>query len=212
VIANVANKGLSDLMVGFKWMLTDDQWNIIATDFAVGKAHVEAQLTQKLHFWEKLPWQLCGMASPDVAQARQCAVRCLRLYDSCDDAAAHHRISVRVLQRGSELRLHVEQFVAGESLAELPSLETEVARLAFIPVCERIIEARASNLRHALREHQKLKSGKGASLGLRLPELFNKIAQAPRNLDDFMVSVLIKPAIVLRSRRSFAKLHHPAMS
>ncbi len=72
-------------------------------------------------------------------------------------------------------------------MSDLPELNAEVAKLMFIPVVERIIESRASNLRYSLREHLKSKSGKGASLGLRLPGLFEKLPTNPVFADQFMV-------------------------
>ncbi len=122
-------------------------------------------------------WFLCGLAT-----------ECVLLFRVPGEVAdtAHHRVTIEPLSPNGELRPLLEQYIAGSPLADLPALESEVAKLSFTPIVERIIEARASNIRHALRDH-KIKAGKGASLGLWLPELFNEIASRPAHLDRFMV-------------------------
>jgi hypothetical protein len=176
-------------MVTVKHTLTDEQWSFVANDFACGTTHLESALQQKLHFWQKLPWVLCGMACPDAARSRQCAVTCVRLFSlgAAVPEEGHHRLSVRFLAHGENLRRELDSYIAGIPLSDLPSLSTEVAKLAFIPVVERIIEARAGHLRHSLKDH-KIKSGKGASLGLRLPELMNDVLCKEDRFDNFLVS------------------------
>eukprot|EP00969_Alexandrium_andersonii_P256748 11350781-Alexandrium_andersonii.AAC.1 len=96
----------------------------------------------------------------------------IRMFDAVADPLAHHRITLRFLQAGSLLRQQLNMLLSGSSLRDLGELESEVAKLAMVPVVERIIEARASGVRHAImrRSHGR-SSGVRASLTLRLPEL-----------------------------------------
>jgi hypothetical protein len=171
ILANFMTFNLSTLMVEVRPLLTLQQWEVIATDFDAGRIHVEAQLRQKLHFWCKLPWLLCGLAAPDAATARGAAVQAVTDYTRHVDIGpdGHHRLTNKFLRVDGPLRQQLDRFIAGEDLSELADLLVEAGRLALIRIVERVIEARASHLRQALKRGNR-KSGVRASLGLRLPE------------------------------------------
>ena len=106
VLQQSACTALSDLMVDVRWTLSDEQRAIVAADFDAARAHIDAQLQQKLHFWGKLPWCLCGMAAPDPAVARRAAADALRMYEASKHLPdhAHHRLTVKMLKAGTQLR------------------------------------------------------------------------------------------------------------
>ena len=97
-----------------------------------------------------LPWYLCGLASPKESDARRVAAESIRMLDSVTEPLAHHRITLRFLQDCTILRQQLNAFLAGTPLRELPDLEMEVGKLSLVRIVERIIEARASSVRHAI--------------------------------------------------------------
>ena len=126
------------------------------------------------------------MANPDPAAARRAAAEAVQAYTEHMDLGveAHHRTTTKFLQPEGALREQVDNFIAGVPLAQLPQLNVELGKLALIPVVERVIEARASHIRNALKGGSR-KSGVRASLGLRLAE-FHANFRRPEYLYIFM--------------------------
>jgi hypothetical protein len=124
------------------------------------------------------------MAAPDCARARTFAADAVRDYErhGAVPEEAHHRMTNKLLQPGGPLRDHVDRFIAGEDMAQ--HLNTEVGKLSAIPIVERVIEARASHIRQALKRGCR-KSGVRASVGLRLPE-FHWNFRRPRYFAAFI--------------------------
>ena len=191
-VRDVASRGvglaIGKLTVEFRPSLSEHQWVLLTTDFTSAQAIITADLDQKLNFWDKLPWFLCALAAPDPQVSRQAAVQAIRKFEQHGDLPghAHHRTTLKFLQPGGLLRADVDRYIAGASLADLPALHNEIAKLAFVPVVERIIEARASHVRRALVKAGRA-SGVHASLELRLGELQENMAKTPNFLDLFLL-------------------------
>ena len=86
---------------------------------------------------------MCGLAHHDVAVARKIGASAMSSFDtSIADGAResdHHLLSLRFLRHGCQLRTDLEAFIAGSAMT--PLLEFEVAKLAFVPLAERIGES-----------------------------------------------------------------------
>ena len=175
VLTDMTKPTMIKLMVRHRPFLNYSEWQDVVGDFEAARSHASAQLQLKLGFWQKLPWSLCAWALPDENEARSHAVGAVQQYDATelrvDGVDAHHRVAVKFLDPRGHIRKLVDQWLSGTSIKD-PSLELlfmEVAKLGLIPVVERVIEGRASQVRHAL-------TGKHAtpvlaSLALRLDEL-----------------------------------------
>ena len=170
--AKITEISLSDLMQTVRWGLTEEEWQIIASEWSMASAHIQNELRQKLQFWEQLPWLLCAMALPDENEGRLFAAKCVDQYKSVlamgVDEVSLHRVAQKFLSETSSLRIDMDRWISGEPLAHLPHLQSEVQKLALVPIVERVIESRASHIRAALRSSR---SGPvRASLALRMPE------------------------------------------
>ena len=194
VISDFRSAGMRHLLERIQWnpfqsTLPEDGWRTVVSDFGSAVAHLEAEAKEKLQFWTTLPWFLCALAAPEEAVARQSAVAAVNKYIDLGAAAniiAHHRVTEKFMSPGCVLRTQLDRFIAGASLSDLPELQMEVSKLAFIPVVERVIEGRASQVRRALRYSSKTSCGKTASLGVRLHELYYRFKEQPGFFDDWL--------------------------
>eukprot|EP00971_Amphidinium_carterae_P349841 6491256-Amphidinium_carterae.1 len=116
----------------------------ILQDFTAAMSHIRTQLELKLSFWESLPWKLAGICHVDQTLARLCASECIRLFDNVPDLAAHHPLSIAVLQTGTTARTELDLYIRGSELCSLPHLLQLVLPVALIPIGERPIEMRHS--------------------------------------------------------------------
>ena len=153
--------------------LSDEQWRAVVTDFEHGRAHMQTLLAIKLSAWDRLPWLLCGLAHHDEGVARSCAERAAALFDSTPAAASHlhHNVTLAFLSREAwpggrapagaaerdspgdavSWRKDLDEFASGESLVNLsPVFLSAVAKLKFIPVVERDMEAKHKDIKHVL--------------------------------------------------------------
>ena len=144
------------------------QWMSLLADFHRGCGHLRAQLQLKLQFWSLLPWRLCALALPNEDDARAAGRLCVQQYQAMEAAPAssHHKVTLRFMT--GEVREELDHWIQGASLLTCPRLQVEIAKLGLIPVCERIIEARGSQVSHSLGA---ARGPVRASLSLRLPEL-----------------------------------------
>ena len=158
-------------------------------------AAMQGYVAQKLQCWNVLPWKLCGIAHPNPARSRQCASACLQLFRDAPQAEnLHHRITWKHLCEGSQTRLELEAFVAGQDLSSLENLKTLVYELKFVPTVERIQEGDHSIV-HRMVHYRKV-SGPYVACALRVPEIrsllplekaysvFLRCFEEVQNLDD----------------------------
>lgn len=90
---------------------------------------------------------------------------------------AHHHPKTLFLDRAGPLRKHLEDFVGGVPLCEMPLLEFHVAVFRFANIVERFIEAS-----HSLIKRASGASGAALSLVRRLPELEDDLSRNPSML------------------------------
>eukprot|EP00971_Amphidinium_carterae_P349316 6490959-Amphidinium_carterae.1 len=160
------------------------EWADVCEDYAVGLTHLASVSTQKLHYWKVLPWKLCAMALPSETAGREAASQCVHMYETTH-GGQHHALTRKLLDRGNGLREQVEKWIAGTSVMDsaLSELRHMLTKLSLIPVVERIIEGRGSQVKHALK-HSRAGPVR-ASLGLRLKEITG-LLQSPASFKDFM--------------------------
>ena len=160
------------------------RWMHLLGDFHRGTGHLRSSLQQKLQFWSLLPWRLCALAG-DEDDARAQGAVCVRLFEATSAAPlnTHHKVTLKFMT--GEIRQELDRWLTGAPMQDCARLQREVAKLRLIPVCERIIEARGSQVSHALG------SSKGpvrASLSLRLPELKQKLHSAGHGINNFVLA------------------------
>ena len=187
VIAGLSEKHISLCFLQRRRLLSEIQWCKIASDFEAGKRHLEAVLVVKLDHWGRLPWMLCGLAHHDSSKAKEAARACIAQYDKSARHVRHqhHELTKKLLTPGTALREELEAFAGdcaqGHEPAELETLsqdfQVEVARLRFIPVVEREIEAKHKDLKHALVALTRHGPAR-ASMGLRSRQLWAELAAA----------------------------------
>jgi hypothetical protein len=161
MMSHLGSLKLGTLACARRRQLSDEQWREVVTDFEHGRAHMQTLLAIKLSAWDRLPWLLCGLAHHDEGVARSCAARAALLFDSTPAAVSHmhHAITSAFLSReapggrapAASLRDDLDKFVGGEALVNLsPRLLSAVAKLKFIPVVERDMEAKHKDVKHVL--------------------------------------------------------------
>jgi hypothetical protein len=167
------------------------------TSWAVGlpsEAYLQLGLEVKFDFWGRLPWKLCGLAHHDQDDARQVAAEVLVSFDEFfgdDPSYVHHALSVVFLAKTGLLRAQVLAFAEGGPMGR--ELFAEVAKLRFIPVVERSIEAKHSLITRRVQKN--FRTGRVVSLILRVPDL----KETMRRDNDF----------ILRFAEIFTKVRNP---
>ena len=138
----------------------------------------------KLGNWQRLPWLLAGLAHLNEDTARRCANESIAQYDSApDEAALHHRLTLKFCSKVGPLRADLEAFAAGASRDELPAFRTEATKLFFIPVTERSIEEPHSRVMRAItyRHHSPL----SVTMSLRMRVIEWTIARSAERMFAF---------------------------
>ena len=128
--------------------LPHEQSQIIMEDFALARQCIEMTLRLKLAFWSCLPHALCSLAHEDPEQVRLAAQRALTLYASATDVEKEQPLVQRICGQHQQLLRGIAAGTA--SLSDDASLETEVAKLRFICVCERHIEGQHASVHRKL--------------------------------------------------------------
>eukprot|EP00969_Alexandrium_andersonii_P340211 15038504-Alexandrium_andersonii.AAC.1 len=73
----------------------------------------------KFDYMSRLPWHMVGVAHADENAARECARRCLRMFDPSTGASSHHRLTWKYLRPGCAFRDQLELFCAGSQRMSL---------------------------------------------------------------------------------------------
>eukprot|EP00974_Lingulodinium_polyedra_P124418 11190565-Lingulodinium_polyedra.AAC.2 len=146
-------------MMQVRWGLSEEKWQQIFAEWSCAVAHATKEIQQKCLFWSKLPWSLCALAVPDETEAREHGKFCMAQYDAAVAAAdetSMHRVAIKFLSPHGVLRGLLEQWINGAHLVDPPlrHLLDEIAKLSNIPVVERVIESRASDVNHALQHNR----------------------------------------------------------
>ena len=142
----------------------------IVHDWEEGKKHVFAVLELKLRPWSCMPWVFAGLAHHDTDTARRVARDISDTWNALDAPARsfnqQHPLTMKLMTQQPYCdQFHA--FLGGADLQELAELLVEVARLRFIPVAERCVEA-LHGLIH-VRGHYRKVTLAFISLVIRLP-------------------------------------------
>ena len=176
-----------DLLQDTQSLPSADRASVFA-DWHLARAHVQVQLSVKLHFATVIPTLCCGIMHPDEHIARAVAAQCVQQYDQNPDPAAHHRLSVRMLG-ASGTRYWINEFLEGNSRDDLgDAFWKTVAPLKFINVNERPVEAYHALLKS--RGGRKLnKTLNYLSIKFRLPDIREALQDQASAFSDYVALI-----------------------
>ena len=164
-----------------------EDWEEVVGDMNTLIAAIDAILRTKTSCWGTLPYVLTGLSHPDEEKARSCAVKAVELWESTPAAARPTLDNTSILFLSGDGGQSIREFASGAIARDgLPrNIKMEIAKLRFIPVCERIIERQHSLINKA--------GGRGkmgplkASLAIRATALFERsIVKNPDILEKFI--------------------------
>lgn len=143
IIDDLCQQTLCDFLATIS---TDDIESLetVIADFETGKKQLYAALELKLQNWQVLPWLLSGVGHYNIEVARRVANECLKAWDrlSPDEQNKQHRIAKKFMA-SEDMKDEFIRFAQGDAeMDDLPLLHAEIARLRFVPVVERSIEAK----------------------------------------------------------------------
>ena len=134
-----------------------DEWGQIVHDLKQGLAGVSAILALKLQCWQELPWIACGLAHYNEQKAMYCCQAALQQWEKASPTQRQQCPSEVACLFSDAGFLHVlQQFASGElPRAELPdAVIFRIARLYFIPICERRVEGKHSVIKKRTGYHR----------------------------------------------------------
>ena len=102
-----------------------------------GVSQIELGMSVKMAWMEQLPWQLCGMAHPDLEEARKKASHYIKLFESVP-ASKNHRQRKKFLDAGCELRTCIDEFVETGNME--PVLQFNLLPFYVLPFDDTLIE------------------------------------------------------------------------
>lgn len=122
-----------------------ERTNIASSLHATQLAWVE-EVDNKLRLHHRLPHMLAGafdgVGCRSAVVAKEWAAKSLATFDDEPDHSKHHRLSLRLLRPGSELRAMLQRYADDSvvNLASMPELYVELRAIALCPLVERKIE------------------------------------------------------------------------
>jgi hypothetical protein len=192
-------------------MTSTEELLALQSDFDAGCQHMELLLQVKLSFWEQLPWHLAGLAHHQASLAQGCAQKCCALWDETPIGLLHLHHPVTELCLGPDgFSSDVAKMASGAPLVALSTaFQEQVACLKFIPIAERVIEAKHKDVKQRLAGIPR-HSPALVSTAVRLLETRLKLQQ-----DDLFLDRLATNLFAVRSPGKAALLFnfagHPAM-
>ncbi len=151
-LEEAANQRYSHLLLRYHSQLSQVERQQLAADFAQGKAHLLTVLGAKLEAWGQLPLALCGLAHHLPAKREEAAKKVLDLFarSPVELRDTHHPRTLEFLgARG--WRSEVEAIAEGRPLSSMPfQMQVDVAKLKFIPIVERSMEAKHKDVKRVL--------------------------------------------------------------
>ena len=189
VVAKAADAQHSDLVDKCQVYCTPEQWQTVMVDFEIARGQLMLEISTKTNFWKLLPWILIGLAHWDEAKAQQFAERAVELWDAIDPEAQHlsHRVTIKFMHPGGHLRSQMNLFIAGAPRSTLSVMfRKAVAKIANIPICSRIIEAKHKDVKKRKGHH---KAGPiPCSLAIRRPIIEMELRRKPTALNELAES------------------------
>ena len=141
-------------------------------------------LKLKFDFWSKPPYIFCALGHWDASIARRCAKQGFDLFLQRPFRAVHHRITWIICHI---YRKDLEAFIEGTPLAQLSfGFRLVVAKLFFILIVERSIEARHALVQMALYDSGLKGSTVNISFSNRLPEWRLRLQQDPSLMEKLV--------------------------
>ena len=221
IIAELASQQISSITSKHSHLLDDNQCGMLVADFEIGRRHLEAILVVKLDHWRHLPWMLAGLAHDDQPTARSMANRCIVAFDRAPIHMRHqhHELSKKLLAPQANFRAELEAFAGGPSPGQIDQglsalsdeLREEVARLRFIPVVEREIEAKHAAVKHtlaALTRHGPAR----VSMGLRSHQLWKELSMSSPSGREVFYSLLDRTRVPSRAAAALGLDSHPLVT
>jgi hypothetical protein len=221
IIAELASQQISSITSKHSHLLDDNQCGMLVADFEIGRRHLEAILVVKLDHWRHLPWMLAGLAHDDQPTARSMANRCIVAFDRAPIHMRHqhHELSKKLLAPQANFRAELEAFAGGPSPGQIDQglsalsdeLREEVARLRFIPVVEREIEAKHAAVKHtlaALTRHGPAR----VSMGLRPHQLWTELSMSSPSGREVFYSLLDRTRVPSRAAAALGLDSHPLVT
>ena len=182
-----------------RWDPQQGDVDIALQDLEAGGSLMLETLELKLAHLQNLPYCAAGMALAEEDQGRQWAAKSMAKFDLDPRPHLHHRISLEFFEHGSDTRIAIEEWVKdGEPLQSFPDLARAVAKIRFIPMTEREIEAEHGRLKKKI-AFKKARHTLCSSL-LRTPLLRRRLKKYKRSIPD-----LLKNIEIARSCDSLAK-------
>lgn len=165
---------------------------LIVGEFELGKQQIYGSIDMKLQCFTVLPWLLAGVGHHDKATAKRVAqevIRALQALEALGDSFVDMQPQVtKDFMMPSVLRNQLELFASGDTdLQALAELSTAVARLKFVPIVERSLEAK-HGLAHVKGVYRKVTPAY-VSLHLRMPELERGIKRQPDILAETLADL-----------------------
>lgn len=181
VFSRLFDSGSEELLRNIR--ITDEQVGILWHEVSKARSAIMDELTNKLAYWKAFPWRLAALAHHNEATARLHAGMMLGEWDGLDHCEAkHHPLTVSVLSSG--VRQEIESFRDGARREALPELMLLCSRLRFVPVSERPIEGRFSQV--TLASSHRNVSPAYVSLQVRVPQWEERVKRKPSVLQDTM--------------------------
>jgi len=148
----------AQLAADTEWALKPSEFQILASEFELGRQFLELGLKLKAGFWGKLPWKLAGLAHASESRAREVARSCVALWEATevDHRPLHHRLTREFLdENGGSLRAGINLFVEGTPRDRLSArTQQRIACLKFWPCVERIVEASHKDMKKHAGHHR----------------------------------------------------------
>ena len=181
VFQTLAQASLQSLVLECQVWVVPERWCEIMADFEKAKNHMEAALSVKFDWLQRLPWRLGALAHWDPCVARRHGRQIVQEFDQQPDDVQrlHHPRTLLFLSSSSPVRPMLNRFLDGEPFAAVPELELHVAVFRFCNVVERFIEASHSLVS---RSHVTNASGPVVSLTRRLWQLQQELRHTPAKL------------------------------
>ena len=197
------------LLKTMRGQLSQEDERIVMQDLESGRNYIQLGLQVKFNFWGKLPWRRAALCHVDTGLAREAAADMLQQtlgLDVPDPSLVHHPITLQFLSPGGVLRPMVQAFADGEPMNRL--LQSEVSKLAFMPVVERSIEAQHSLI--SRRVQKNWRSGRIVSLTLRVPDIKTEIDREASFLKT-LTEAFASTRDPMQAARQLGIQEHPAL-
>jgi hypothetical protein len=191
--------------------LPDRATDLVVSDFKLAQAHIIKYLTEKLEFWQRLPWKLAALGDWVPGKAAAAAKAITTEFDKApQDPHLHHKLTWQFLQPGSRVRAELDQFASGASLDELLVLKEKVAEMFFTPVSERCQEGDHSIVNRYTAS--RLTVGPYISNRIRYPQLVQECFPDTRLCKEYLQcldTIRVDPA---RAVQQLGLNRHPLMA